>query len=100
MPIKEETVIIGGYEKAESEELTDELMEIWNNASKSLGNGDEDGILDKLKPIRLIATQIVAGTNYKFEAIDTESEKSNTKEVVIYKDLDGNCSVMKIENLE
>ena len=63
---------------------------------------DEDAkaaILDynkELKPIALLGTQVVAGTNYMYLVCDSSSYKV----VVIYKDLEGKMQVTKISDFD
>lgn len=87
---QDEPGIVGGYEPAGSGEITEELMEIWNSA-----NGD--GNLDDFTPLELLATQVVAGTNYLFLAeIPVQGNDTVLKEITIYRDLSGNCNVLEI----
>lgn len=53
----------------------------------------------KLTPKKLIATQVVAGTNYKFLCDGTgvyPGAKTKEYVVVIYQDLSGNCTISSV----
>ena len=92
----EEEMIVGGFVDAEDGTLTDELKEIFIKAT--------DGLLGaSYEPVELVATQVVAGTNYKFLANGTKTTNPITKGtyyVTIYKDLQGNVSILDIETIE
>lgn len=97
--------MVGGFTDVEDGTVTDELLEIFNTAQASW-----DGI--PMEPIKLLQTQVVAGTNYKFlakqEAINAVSLDGEEKEgipesyktVVIYHDLDGNSTIMSVEEYD
>lgn len=99
-PIKQEEIveddtILGGFTEAEDKTLTDELKEIFAKACESY-----TGI--SLKPERLEGTQVVAGTNYKFLASGTKTTNPPIKGsyfVTVYKDLQGNCSIIDVETV-
>ena len=93
---KETPAIAGGYHEAEDKTLTPELTEIFDKAFEGFtGVG--------YTPVRLEATQVVAGINYKFlaEGISvTEAKSQGTYYVYIYRDLQGNVSLLNIEKIE
>lgn len=93
-PAQEE--LVGGFIDAEDGTLTDELKDIFNKAI--------DGLLGATyEPVELVATQVVAGTNYKFLANGTKTTNSVTKGtyyVTVYEDLSGNVSLLDIETID
>lgn len=96
---KGEDILVGGYTDVEDGTITDELLEMFNTAQASW-----NGI--HMEPVKLLQTQVVAGTNYKFLATQSitlmgESEPT-VKEVVatIYKDLSGNVTVTDVVDYE
>lgn len=94
---KEETdeELVGGWQKAESSELTDEARAAFEKATKGLVGVD-------YKPVALLGTQVVAGTNYRIlcEATVVYPGAETQKVVMtIYEDLDGNASILSIEDL-
>lgn len=94
-PINDESML-GGFVDVEDGTLTDELKDIFNKAL--------DGFLGATyEPVELVATQVVAGTNYKFLANGTKTTNPITKGsyyVIIYKDLEGNIELKNIETIE
>ena len=94
--IEEETEIAGGYVDVEDGTLTDELKDIFSKALEGLTGA-------KYEPVELVATQVVAGTNYKFLANGTKTTNPVTKGtyyIIIYKDLQGNVELLDIETIE
>ena len=95
-PITEEEPIVGGYTEVEDGTITDELTEIFNSATQGLMGATYN-------PEKLLATQVVAGTNYKFLCSGKKTTSpviEGTYNVIIYKDLQGNCSILDIEVVE
>lgn len=93
---KEEPEIVGGYTEVEDSEITNELKEIFESATKGLLGASYE-------PIKLVATQVVSGTNYKFLANGTKTTNPITKGtyyITIYKDLQGNVELKDIEVIE
>ena len=91
---KEEPLAGGMTEK--DEEITPELQEIFDNAMEGF-----DGV--GYKAVKLVGTQVVAGTNYKFLAEATTMTNPPTttqKYITVYKDLEGNCSILEITDVE
>ena len=88
--------IVGGYQEAEDKNLTPELIAIFDKAL--------EGSVDmNYSPVMLEATQVVAGTNYKFKADGiktTDPMAQGTYYVYINEDLDGNISLLSIETIE
>ena len=92
---KEEPVV-GGYTEVEDKNLTPELIEMFEKAFEGLDGAN-------YTPVMLEATQVVAGTNYKFKADGTKTTNPiimGTYYVYIYKDLQGNVSLLDIEVIE
>ena len=93
---KKETVIDGGWSTVEDGTITDELQELFDKAVAELDGAD-------YKPVKLLETQVVAGTNYKFLCDATVvSPDAKTKQaiVTIYQDLEGNVEILSIEDAE
>lgn len=93
---KEEPEIVGGYVDVEDGTLTDELKDIFNSALDGLTGATYE-------PQELVATQVVAGTNYKFLANGSKTTNPITKGtyyITIYKDLEGNVELLDIETIE
>ncbi|MBR3358628.1 MAG: hypothetical protein IKG46_12495 [Solobacterium sp.] len=90
----EEHSIVGGWTEAEDGTVTDEMLELFNKAMQSkLGMS--------YTPVKLLETQLVNGTNYKFlceAAAVTPGAKTEQKIVTIYVDLKGNAEVLDIED--
>lgn len=88
--------ILGGYVEVEDGTLTDELNDIFDTALEGL-------IGANYKAVKLISTQVVSGTNYKFLAEGTKTTNpitSGTYYVTIYQDLQGNVELLNIETIE
>ena len=95
-PIKEDEPIVDGFVDAEDKTITDELKDIFNKALDGLTGA-------KYEPVELVATQVVAGTNFKFLANGTKTTDPITKGtyyITIYKDLQGNIELKDIEVIE
>ena len=95
-PIKEEPELVGGFIDVEDGTLTDELKDIFTKALEGLLGASYE-------PVELVATQVVAGTNYKFLANGTKTTNPITKGtyyVTVYEDLQGNVSLLDIETIE
>ena len=90
---KEEENLVGGYTEVEDGAITAELQEIFDKASEGLVGAT-------YTPKELVATQVVAGTNYKFLCDGVKTTNPPVKGeyyVTVYKDLKGNCSIGEIE---
>ena len=82
---EKEEKLSGGWEAVTvGNDVAMEEAEI--NMFNEAANGKES-----LKPIALLGKQVVAGTNYMFLALD----KNVYKVVIVYKDLEGNASIIK-----
>ena len=93
---KKDEPVVGGWQTVEDGTITEELQELFDDAMKEL-----DGV--GYKPLRLLETQVVAGTNYRFLCDATVIyPDAETKQaiVTIYKDLEGNVSILEIEDAE
>ena len=93
---KEDVEIVGGWETVEDGTITPELQELFNKAIEEL-----DGV--DYTPIKLLETQVVAGTNYKFlcDATVTSPDAETTQAIVtIYEDLQGNVEILDIQDAE
>ena len=88
--------ILGGWSDVEDGTITEELQQKFDKAMEGLtGVG--------YVPLELLETQIVSGTNYKFLCdATTVSQTPETKKVIvtIYEDLQGNLSILDIEDAE
>ena len=85
----------GGWTVAEDPTLTDELRAIYEK-----GLAELVGV--NYVPIALLGTQVVAGTNYCFLSQGTVVYPGSTPMymlVYLYKDLSGNVSLLRIENM-
>ncbi len=86
---------VGAYEAAESPEITDEIQALCDKAFADL-----EGAV--YTPVALIATQVVAGTNYKIlfekEIVVPDAEKTYAIGI-IYEDLEGNVSITEIDDI-
>ena len=92
---EEYPVEVGGYEPAESSEITDEIQALCDQAFQDL-----EGAV--YTPVALLATQVVAGTNYKilFEKEIVVPDAKKTYAIgIIYEDLDGNASIAEIDDI-
>lgn len=86
--------LVGVWQKVESPELTDEAKAAFEKATEGLLGVD-------YKPVALLDTQVVAGTNYRIlcEATVVYPGAETQKVVMtIYEDLDGNASILSIED--
>ena len=94
--IEEDTPLVGGFTEVEDGTLTDELKDIFNKAL--------DGLMGATyEPVELVATQVVAGTNYKFLANGTKTTNPITKGtyyITVYEDLQGDVKLLDIETIE
>lgn len=87
--------IVGGWTIPESTEVTEEHKKIYNNAiSKYDGTGRDH------EPVALLATQVVAGTNYCFYCKSTtESSHGPLESVIMYINVNpsGEASIIKTD---
>ena len=93
---EQDIAIVGGYTDVEDKTITDELRNMFNSAFDGFTGASYE-------PVELVATQVVAGTNYKFLANGTKTTNpiiKGTYYICINKDLDGNISLLDIETIE
>ncbi len=86
----------GGWAEVTDKTITDELKDIFSKALEGLMGASYE-------PLELVATQVVAGTNYRFLAKGTKTTNpvtNGTYYVEVYKDLSGNVSLLNIETIE
>ena len=91
-----EEELSGEFIECKDKTVTSELEEMFKKALVGLTGAS-------YIPKELVATQVVAGTNYKFlcDGVKTTNPiVTGTYYVTIYKDLDGNVSVTDIEIIE
>ncbi len=87
--------IVGGFTPVEDGTITEELQGIFDKAMEGFA-----GVGYTAK--KLVATQVVAGTNYKFlcdAKVVYPGAPTTEKYVTVYKDLQGNCSVLDITDV-
>ena len=87
---------LGGFEEPKEKEITPELKEIFDKACEGYVGMD-------FEVLELVATQIVSGTNYKFLCNGTTvtlNPQTAKKYVSVYKDLEGNCRIIEVEDAE
>lgn len=87
--------IVGGWKDAEDGTITKELEEIFNKAAEGYTGMN-------FKPLQLLATQLVSGTNYKFLCEGTTviaDPVTSQKIVTVYQDLQGNCKITDVEDV-
>jgi hypothetical protein len=88
-----DTQTLGGYTKEETTEISEEMIEIFDEATDKL-------IGVNYEAVEFIGRQIVNGTNYKFRAEKQVVYPGAEKEEVIitvHQALDGTISVLSIE---
>lgn len=85
----------GGWETAAARSyLTDEEKAIYDKAMTAAGESD-------LKPVAVIATQLVSGTNYAYLCQSTSpAQGSRWCVAVVYADLQGNASLSGVNELD
>ena len=91
-PIESNYVLAGGYTRAASPVITDEIRAMCEKAFASMTEATYE-------PVALLATQVVAGTNYCIlcESTATDSVKTYVF-VYIYEDLEGNATCTEIKD--
>ena len=89
----------GGWNVAEdytTTELPDEVQNAFDKATEEFVGND-------LVPMAYLGSQVVAGTNYALlchSTLVTAEPVSSIQVVIIYEDLDGNCSIANINTLD
>lgn len=81
----------GGWAQCEAPIVTEELQALFDKAMEGYtGMG--------FRPVALIATQLVSGTNYCFfcESMPVDGGESGYAFVTVYKDLDGNAQITDV----
>ena len=76
----------GGWTELDNAELTQEEKDIFAAAVEGTEYAE-------LEPVSLLATQVVAGRNYRFLCTSPDGEVI----VTVYQDLQQNCSVTSVE---
>ena len=94
--VKEEEILLGGWNLPESPELTDEVRAAFEKAMEGLVGVD-------YTPVALLREQVVAGMNYailcRAKAVTPEAEETWAI-VTVYADLQGGAKVLGIEDSE
>lgn len=93
---EEETQVVGGWQTVEDGTITAELQEIFDKATEQLEGVD-------YKAVKLLETQVVSGTNYKFLCDATVvAPDAQTKQVImtVYQNLQGEVEVLDITDAE
>lgn len=83
----------GGWNEPETTLITPAAQEIFDEATGMLIGMD-------CKAVKLLATEIVNGTNYKFLAVSQPVYPGSMKKTVtitIYQDLEGNVKILDVE---
>ena len=92
----ESEIVLGGWIDVEDGAITDELKDLFNKALEGLLGGNYE-------PVKLLATQVVNGTNYKFLANGTKATNPitvGTYNITINESTDGTISLLDIEVVE
>lgn len=88
---KNKEQLAGGWHLSEDRRLTEEAKAVFAEAMAGY-----DG--PALEPLELLGTQVVAGINYRFRC-RTKEETPEEYEIVVYRNLQGQCSVLKKEKV-
>ena len=92
----EEPELVGGWSVSESTEVTDEVWELVENAT--------DGLLGVgYEPVAYLGSQVVAGSNHCVlckATVVVPNAKPYYVLMYIYRDLEGKCSILKIEEIK
>lgn len=90
-------MLAGGWAVAEDPAVTDDVRNVFYQALDSYQTGT---ITVAYTPVALLGTQVVAGTNYALLCRSQEINKAPVLVILyIYKDLEGNATVIKEEPL-
>lgn len=76
--------LCGGYAIPETNEVTEDALEAFNKATENL---------DGIKPVALLATQVVAGINYKFLILNENEGNPYYAVLTVYRDLQGGAYI-------
>ena len=93
---EEQSMIVGGWTRPDSPEITDEIRSMMKKANEVLAGA-------QFEPVSLIATQLVSGTNYRIlckETATVPDAKTYYAVVTLYADLNGNVEITEILNSE
>ena len=91
--------VAGGWEYAESTEVTDKVKEVMD---KSGAKKDNKYYL----PIAYVGSQVVAGTNHAIlckaasSPADLSTDKASLELVYVYEDLEGKCEITNAESVK
>lgn len=89
--------LAGGWSVAEDPAISDEINQIFWQAMDSYQTGT---ITIAYTPVAVLGTQVVAGTNYAVLCKASEINKGRSWVIVyLYRDLEGNASVLKIADV-
>lgn len=94
--ITEEDILVGGWRNAEDPTITPELAELCNNAMEMLVGAS-------YTPVTLLATQTVAGTNYRilFRATPSVLDAVETYAIgTVYEDLEGKATLEDMQTTD
>lgn len=87
----------GGWSVADDQTVTEEINNMFWQAMESYQTGT---ITVAYTPVAVLGTQVVAGTNYAVLSRASEINKGTTWVIVyLYRDLEGNASVLSIANV-
>ena len=86
-------IITGGWEAASSPVISSKLAKLVKKASKEIASST-------ITPVALLATQVVAGTNYKLLCRMESEDSENAAYViaVLYADLNGNAEFTELQD--
>jgi len=91
--VKVEVEALGGWTQKD-EAVTGEALEALNKALEGMTGANYE-------PVKLLGTQVVAGINYKYlcnvKAV-VPNATAVQKIVIVYKALDGTCSITSVED--
>lgn len=88
-------MLMGGWEATEDASITPQAQEAFDKAMEKLLGVDYE-------PVALLATQVVAGTNYCFlcrGTVVTPNARPSYKLVYVYADLSGGAQILDIQDL-
>ena len=81
-------------EVTESEiQFDEDLLEAFNSAKEKYSD-------QSIKPIALLAEQVVAGTNYMFLCKTVQNDVKEYKVAILYKDLEGKSEITKVTDFD
>lgn len=96
---EEEAEVTGGwtvYDKTSEQELSEKVQKVFDDSMNNLAGAT-------FKPIALLGTQVVAGTNYAVIALETtttKKPKSYIAVLTIYEDLNDKSQVTSVATLD